>query len=154
MKNTGKRQEAPAQSPFRGADAACAPGRLTDNERLTRARTQYFILQSAAQEREEFARGLRRRGMDALPRTGLTNDAMEREVIRREMLEERCRQEKSRLDRYQTEARRLIGRMEMRRALFATRRYIYCEEMKAIKAALAGSVSPAQIDRYKKEIEG
>lgn len=128
--------------------------RLTDNERLIRARTQLFILQSAHQDLEEFARGLRARGASGLPHGSASGDALEREVIRREQLERRVDVERRHLDRYRSEAQRIIGRMDTRRALFCTHRYLYGEEMKQIRMALRGSVSARQMERYKREIEG
>lgn len=128
--------------------------RLSDNERLTRARAQLFILRSAEEDLQECVRGLRGHEGGDLPRGSPACDALERGVIRREALEAAVRVERARLLRYQREARRIIGRMDRRRALFALRRYIYGEEIKAIKTALAGEVSSAQIDRYKKQIEG
>lgn len=127
--------------------------RLTDNERLIRARTQLFILQSAQQDLEEFARGLRARGESGLPHGSASGDALEREIIRREQIEKRVQRESARLDRYRGEAQRIINRMNVRRALFCTHRYLYGEEMKQIRIALAGSVSARQMERYKREIE-
>lgn len=129
--------------------------RLTDADRLMRARSQVFILRGAQEELEEFARGLRANGGDGQPRGRGSGDALEREVIRREQLERRVQRESRRLDRYQAEARQIIGRMNNpRRAMFCTHRYLYGEEMKQIRIALEGSVSARQLERYKREIEG
>lgn len=127
---------------------------LTDYERLTRARAQYFITLSAREELEAFPVGLRGHSGDGMPHGALDGDALPREIIRRDELRRRARDEGKRLEQYRREARRIIGRMDKRMALFATRRYIYCEEIGQIKQALAGKVSASQIDRYKKKIEG
>ena len=127
---------------------------LTDHERLTRARAQYFITLSAREELEAFPVGLRGHSGDGMPHGASDGDALPREIIHRDELRRRARDEGKRLEQYRREARRIIGRMDKRRAMFATRRYIYCEEIGQIKKALAGQVSASQIDRYKKMIEG
>ena len=129
-------------------------GRLNDADRLMRARSQLFILRGAREELEEFVRGPRERGGDGHPRGRGSGDALEREVVRREQLERRVQRERRRLDRYQAEARDIIGRMNNpRRAMFCTHRYLYGEEMKQIYSALKGLVSARQMERYKREIE-
>ena len=127
---------------------------LTDHERLTRARAQYFITLSAREELEAFPVGLRGHSGDGMPHGASDGDALPREIIRRDELKRRARDEGKRLEQYRREARRIIGRMDKRMAMFATRRYIYGEEIGQIKQALAGKVSASQIDRYKKMIEG
>ena len=127
---------------------------LTDYERLTRARAQYFITLSAREELEAFPVGLRGHGGDGMPHGASDGDALPREIIRREDLRRRAQDEGKRLEQYRKEARRVIGRMDRRMAEFAVRRYIYGEEIGQIKQALAGKVSARQIDRYKKMIEG
>lgn len=128
---------------------------MTDYERLTRARAQLFIAQDARDALDTYPPGIRsHQGTGGMPHSAPDGDALPREVIRREELRRRARDETQRLVQYRKEARRVIGRMDRRMALFAVRRYIYGEEIGQIKEALAGEVSATQIYRYKKMIEG
>lgn len=128
---------------------------MTDYERLTRARAQLFIAQDAKDALDTYPPGIRsHQGTGGMPHSAPDGDALPREVIRRDELRRRARDEAQRLVQYRKEARRVIGRMDRRMAMFAVRRYIYGEEIGQIKQALAGKVSASQIDRYKKMIEG
>lgn len=128
---------------------------LTDYERLTRARAQLFIAQDAKDALDTYPPGIRGHAdAGGMPHSAPDGDALLREVIRRDELRRRARDEAKRLEQYRKEARRVIGRMDRRMALFAVRRYIYGEEIGQIKEALAGEVSATQIYRYKKMIEG
>lgn len=128
---------------------------LTDYERLTRARAQLFVAQDARDALDAFQPGIRGHAdAGGMPHSAPDGDALPREVIRRDELRRRARDEAQRLVQYRKEARRVIGRMDRRMAMFAVRRYIYGDEMEQIKESLAGKVSARQIDRYKKMIEG